>query len=89
MIKIKPLGTAWNKYWLGPCGFICILLLVFSPLIVYSAVNPFAVRDAVIGGQAELYLRMDDRDDYKFFSTSHAKIYEGINDGDFDVELQN
>jgi hypothetical protein len=78
MIKIKPLGTPWNKYFLGPCGFILILLLVFSPFIVYSSVNPFAVKDAVIGAQADVYLRMDDRYDYKFFSTSHAKIYEGV-----------
>lgn len=36
-----------------------ILLLVFSPFIVYSSVNPFAVKDAVIGAKAELYLRMN------------------------------
>jgi hypothetical protein len=74
MIKIKPLGTPWNKYILGPCGFILILLLVFSPFIIYSPVNPFAVKDAVIGAQADIYLRMDERYDYKFFSTSHAKV---------------
>lgn len=76
MIKIKPLGTPWNKYFLGPFGFIVILLLAFSPFIVYSPVNPFAVKDAVIGARTDIYLRMDNRYDYKFFSTSHATVVE-------------
>lgn len=75
MIKIKPLGTPWNKYILGPAGFIIILLLVFSPFIVYSPVNPFAVKDAVIGARTDFFLRMDGRYDYKFFSTSHATVF--------------
>jgi hypothetical protein len=32
---------------------------------------------------------MDERDDYKFFSTSHAKIYESVNEVDVDVSLKN
>lgn len=74
MIKNKPLGTPWNKYMLGPFGFIVILLLAFSPFLVYSPVNPFAVKDAVIGARTDIYLRMDNRLDYKFFSTSHATV---------------
>ncbi len=74
MIKIKPLGTPWNKYLLGPLGSVIVLLLAFSPFIVYSPVNPFAVKDAVIGARTDLFLRMDGRYDYKFFSTSHATV---------------
>lgn len=76
MIKMKPLGTPWNKYFLGPIGFILMLLLAFSPFIIYSTVNPFAVKDAVIGARTDIYLRMDGRYDYKFFSTSHATVTE-------------
>ncbi len=76
MIRIKPLGTPWNKYFLGPSGFLVILLFAFSPFILYSSVNPFAVKDAVIGARTDIFLRMHDRYDYKFFSTSHAIITE-------------
>ena len=56
MIKIKPLGTPWNKYFLGPAGFISILLIVFSPFLIYSPVNPFSVPDSVIGAQLVISL---------------------------------
>jgi hypothetical protein len=74
MIKLKPLGTPWNKYLIGPNAFLIILLLAFSPFIIYSSVNPFAVKDSVIGAKIDIYLNMDDRYDYKFFSTSHATV---------------
>lgn len=49
MIKIKALGTPWNKYLLGPLGFISILLLIFGPILVYSPANPFSIKDTIIG----------------------------------------
>jgi hypothetical protein len=49
MLKIKPRGkTPWSKYLIGPSGCLFILGLVFSPLIIYSSLNPFAVNDIVI-----------------------------------------
>jgi len=49
MLKIKPRGkTPWSKYFLGPSGCLFILGLVFSPIIIYSSLNPFAVNDTVI-----------------------------------------
>ena len=78
MIKLKPIGTPWNKYILGPAGFLSILLLVFSPFLIYSPVNPFSVSDSVIGSQLMLYLDMDGHYDYKIFSTSHTSLLKNI-----------
>jgi hypothetical protein len=50
MLKIKPRAkTPWSKYFLGPSGCLFILGLLFSPLIIYSSLNPFAVKDIVLG----------------------------------------
>lgn len=49
MLKIKPRAkTPWTKYLLGPTGCLFILGLVFSPLLIYSSLNPFAVKDSVL-----------------------------------------
>jgi hypothetical protein len=46
MLKIKPRAkTPWTKYILGPIGCVFILGVVFSPLLLYSSLNPFAVKD--------------------------------------------
>ena len=67
MLKMKPIGTPWNKYILGPSGCFAILLLVFSPFLIYSPINPFAVKDTIIGAQIQVLLRIDNHIEYKFF----------------------
>ena len=59
MLKMKPIGTPWNKYILGPSGCFAILFLVFSPFLIYSPMNPFAVKDTIIGAQIQVLLRID------------------------------
>lgn len=86
MIKNKPLGTPWNKYLLGPAGFLSVLLLLFGPILIYSPANPFAIKDTIIGAEVKLYLLMDKAYDYKFFSTSHS-IINGNVTNDFEVDL--
>lgn len=72
---------------MGLFGFLLVILIVFSPFIIYSPVNPFAVKDIVMGAQVDLYLRMDGKYDYMFFSTSHATVIENA-DIDFDLNLK-
>lgn len=79
MIKIKPLGTPWNKYLLGPTGFLSILFLLFGPILIYSPANPFAVKDTIIGAQMSLHLQMDGKYSYKFYSTSHSTVLDNVN----------
>ena len=88
MIKIKPLGRPWNKYLLGPIGFLSILLIIFGPILIYSPANPFAIKDTIIGAEAKLFLSMDDRYNYNFFFTSHSIVKDNITN-DFGVDLTN
>lgn len=46
ILKIKTLGKGpWYKFLMGPPGFLFLLLIVFSPIVMYSSLNPFAVKD--------------------------------------------
>jgi hypothetical protein len=72
---MKPLGKGpWYKYLMGPPGFIFILCLVFSPIIMYSSFNPFAVQDNILAASLKLQLVMDKYIYYNFFETSHTNI---------------
>jgi hypothetical protein len=61
MLRRKPFGveTWWVKYLIAPAGFLSILLIFFGPMVIYSTVNPFAVKDEVIGAEVNLLLRMN------------------------------
>lgn len=69
---------------MGPPGFLFILGLIFSPIIMYSSFNPFAVQDHIISASFKLQLFMDKYTEYEFFSTSLTTItsdeaFEGYN----------
>lgn len=82
----KDVGMPWNKYLLGPSGCLLILMLVFSPFVMYSPINPFVVKDIVVGARSEVLLRVDGRLDYRFFQTSHASIEEKLSGDIFSSE---
>lgn len=79
MLKIKPRAkTPLSKYFLGPVGCIFILGVVFSPLLLYSSLNPFAVKDEVLAAEVKLNLLVNGSVEYKFFSTSHSIITQNV-----------
>lgn len=79
MLKLKPRAKApWTKYLFGPSGFLIILGIVFSPILIYSSLNPFAVKDEVLATDIKLSLMVNNSVEYKFFSTSHAIIEQNL-----------
>jgi hypothetical protein len=52
---------------MGPPGFLFILGLIFSPIIMYSSFNPFAVQDHIVSASFKLQLFMDKYTEYEFF----------------------
>lgn len=75
ILRTKPLGKGpWYKYFMGPPGFLFILGLVFSPIIMYSSFNPFAVQDNILAASFKFQLTMDKHISYNFFETSHTTI---------------
>lgn len=60
ILRIKTLGKGpWYKLFLGPPGFFFILAIIFSPIIMYSSLNPFAVKDSILAASSRLELVMN------------------------------
>jgi hypothetical protein len=79
ILKIKPRAkTPLSKYILGPIGCLFILGVVFSPLLLYSSLNPFAVKDEVLAAEVRLNLLVNGSVEYKFYSTSHAVVTQNL-----------
>ena len=77
ILRIKTLGKGpWYKLFLGPPGFFFILAIIFSPIIMYSSLNPFAVKDSILAASSRLELVMNGNIHYDFFQTSHTTILD-------------
>lgn len=55
ILRAKTLGEgSWYKPLLGPLGFLFIMAIIVSPIIMYSSFNPFAVKDTITSASSRL-----------------------------------
>jgi hypothetical protein len=59
---------------LGPLGFFFVIAIIFSPVIMYSSFNPFAVKDSIVTATSRLQLVMNGNNYYTFFASSHTTV---------------
>jgi hypothetical protein len=50
---------------------LCIILLLFGPLILFSSLNPLASLNEITGGYLELTLKVNRTNEYPFYINTH------------------
>ena len=49
----EPIGLC-EKFWMGVCGLLLVLLLILGPLIIFSSLNPIVVDNPVKSASVEI-----------------------------------
>lgn len=73
-MSTKQLGSKiewWKKLLMGYPLLLVIILLLFGPLVLFSALNPLASTNALSGGYLELTLTINGTNEYTFYTNSH------------------
>lgn len=61
----------WKKALMGLPLLLCIILLIFGPLVLFSSLNPLATPNELIGGSVYLTLKINKKNEYPLFINSH------------------
>jgi hypothetical protein len=55
---------------------LCIVLLIFGPLVLFSSLNPLAALNGIVGCSAYLTLKINGSNAYPLFINSHMSAIQ-------------
>lgn len=61
----------WKKLLMGFPLLMCIVLLIFGPLVLFSSLNPLASYNHIIGGSTFVTLKINHSNEYPLYMNSH------------------
>jgi hypothetical protein len=61
----------WKKLLMGFPLLMCIVLLIFGPLVLFSSLNPLASYNHIVGGSTYVTLKINRSNEYPLYMNSH------------------
>lgn len=81
---IGEITSKVSKLFLGCCGTLFLLILLFGPMLLFSTLNPMSSSNLVTGASVSFGILVNETNYFNLFSNSYVIDIQIVNDGEFD-----
>lgn len=78
-----------TKFFVGCCGIIFLLILLFGPMLLFSTFNPISTSNLVTGASVSFGIIVDKTNFFQLFSNSFVLDIQIVNDNEFASKFSN
>ena len=71
------------KFFLGFCGVLFLLILLFGPMLLFSTLNPMSTTNLVTGASVSFGITINQTNYFNLFSNSYVMDIHNVNDSEF------
>lgn len=78
-----------TKFFVGCCGTLFLLILLFGPMLLFSTLNPMTTSNLVTGASVSFGILVNKTNYFNLFSNSYVIDIQNVNNTDFDQIFSN